>query len=200
MFKIAGIIICCLIIVDKGFSQVITSKHVYLQYTVPDSFFLQLQARFDTTVAVGYENLGWGVAGYEMISVKDGVWRGFRYKLDAGSPSILLGLPDYNIDSFIVDQHLCRKALLALFNQPVLKENKTDTITCVVKEKQGYLYPEINDASSLCVYLITAPAVIKKKYYAPRFYEGYCPNKVRKMLMQYVDKVKVITGNRVPWY
>jgi len=159
-----------------------------------------MQARFDTVMVVASENLDWGNAEYELLALKANKWTAFKYTFDDMSPARLLNLPTKEIDSFNVEQQACYRMLSLVFTDSILKMQDIDTIACVQKTKQGYSYPEISDANTVCVYLLTKATAYKKSYYAPGFYEGYCHNKFRKKFLRFVGEVKKIAGNRENWY
>ena len=165
-----------------------------------DSFLLTLQTQYDTSIVAGSENLGWGNAEYQILALRNGHWVGYKYILDETSPAILIGGSNKTIDSFSVEPGACDSVLRRLCTTSILKINSYDTVDCYVKNKYGYGFITISDANSLCVYFITHASSFKKEYYAPGFFEKYCPNKSRKQFLKFIDKIKSISGNKEKWY
>lgn len=170
------------------------------QLRLTDSFFISIQQHYDTAIVIGLENLGWGNARYELLCVNEGKWIAYNYNFDDMSPAIQLGLSTKTADSFYVNPSGCRQVLVSLLSDSILKKNIIDSGGCAQKSKQGYHIVEISDSPTLCLYFLTRKEVLKKEYYAPGFYEKYCPNKFRKRFLAFTDEVKLVTGRKEMWY
>lgn len=157
---------------------------------VEDDILHKLQTENDLIIAYAVENFAWVKSmDYHIIAQKDNKWKGYSYHKNlmttsAGSPTL------------ITEEKVNKAACDSILNYVTEKQ------AWIIKGDNGENFCtdgnkncNINDASSLRLWLITKNAVINPSYYAPDFYEKCCPDEQRGLFLSITKKIASVFGN-----
>jgi hypothetical protein len=157
---------------------------------IEDSELHKLQTENDLIIAYAVENFAWVKSmDYHIIAQKNGEWKGYKYHRNlmtnnAGSPTT------------ITEEKVDRATCDAILNY--ITEKKAWTIKGDSEDgfcTDGNKNCNINDASSLRLWIITKNAAIDPSYYAPDFFEKCCSDEQRGLFLSITKKIAAALDN-----
>lgn len=170
-------------------------KAVYLQNSsagygqveqLADTFLHRLQQQNDVVLAAAVENTAWGHSiSYHILAQHNNKWAGYLYNIAVNKRVTISPL---QVSKPAGD------SVLAFFIENQVWKIEGDKGRNFCDSTNGRKSCVINDGANTHLLIATPSRIIRPTYYEPVFYQRCCPNTMRQLFLQAVDKVQTATG------
>jgi hypothetical protein len=151
-----------------------------------DSFLHSLQQQNDVVLASAVENTAWGHSiSYHILAQHNNKWAGYLYSIAVNKRVIISPL---QVSKPAAD------SVLGFFIENQVWKIEGDKGRNFCDSTYGRKSCVINDGTTTHLLIVTPTGVIRPTYYEPLFYQRCCPNAMRQLFLQAVDKVQTATG------
>ncbi len=151
-----------------------------------DTFLHTLQQQNDVVLASAGENTAWGHSiTYHILAQHNNKWAGYLYNIAVNNRVAINPLP--------VSKQAGDSVLAFFIEKQVWKitGDKGRNFCDSINNRKSCV---INDGTITHLLIITPTSVIPSSYYEPVFYQRCCPNAMRQLFLQAVDKIQTATG------
>jgi hypothetical protein len=151
-----------------------------------DSFLHSLQQQNDVVLASAVENTAWGHSiSYHILAQHNNKWAGYLYSIAVNKR--------VTINPFPVSK-TAGDSVLGFFIEKQVWTIEGDKGRNFCDSTYGRKSCVLNDGATTHLLIVTPTSVIRPTYYEPLFYQRCCPNAMRQLFLQAVDKIQTASG------